>query len=283
MEFSGERTGTRPRWLLWTVGLLILPLLALPWIFLAPATITYRITNGRLLVDARLGPIHHSQDVALADVKGVDLVTPTSAVRLAGTGRPPDLCAGRFRTPETGSAWAAFPCAVDDLVAVRLADDTLLLGPADREGFVAALRAGADADLPVAPVASGPAMVWWPVGLLVVILVPAAWAMRRFTQPFVYRVADGILDVPATFGRVRVPLAGARVHAGTLGRWTIRVAGTAVPGRALGLFRGGGRWMHIAATGNDGLLVEGRRNLFVTPEDVDAFLAAVRAQGAVVG
>src|SRR5688500_15792455 len=60
------------------------------------------------------------------------------------------------------------------------------------------------------------------------------WVWRLMLRPMRYRVADGVLEVPAHLRPVRVRLAGATVTRAPTTGW--KVSGTALPPFRLGLF-----------------------------------------------
>jgi len=96
-----------------------------------------------------------------------------------------------------------------------------------------------------------------------------------------YLVGDGALEARTMFGSARFELRGATAQRYTPGRlW--RVAGTAMPGYYTGRWREAGRAVRVYATTfvNAVLITTPTTRVLVSPTEPDAFLEALRAEGA---
>ena len=131
---------------------------------------------------------------------------------------------------------------------------------------------------------------WWrllQLGLAVlmggVLLLPL-WLLR-VASAMRYDIVGDELRVPGLLGTRTVRLPGARVelHGHHRRGRMIRVAGAALPGLHMGLYRAQGRWVHMSATSlRDVVVVQGpERTVLVTPAEPGAFVQALVARGAV--
>jgi hypothetical protein len=254
-------------------------------LFWLPRTISYRIEDGVLTVEARYSVITQRRRVALTDVEQVEAVKLRGGRRLNGTAMP-GFCVGTFSYQGVGKVWQATNCSPAALVVrARGLEVPVVVTPPNRRAFVEAMSARDPWAVTPAPVKAGEGMaiIRWALALAVAGLpfLPAL----LFLAPgrLRYTVRPGELEVAGLVRRRRWPLAGVAVR-----RFrptaVFRLMGTAVPGYYIGLFRMAGTTVRVAATHlEEGVLVEGRRPLFVTPADVDGFLAALQQAGAVVG
>lgn len=245
------------------------------YVLLAPTSLAYVVEADALVVDAHLGALDQGERFPRDALRDARRVTLRDARRTAGTGLP-GYCTGRWRFAEVGPAWTATSCGADAVVILG-PDGPIVLTPADPDAFLATLTTpGATARFdPVSAPPRGAHVATVAVLLGLLALLPLALLAWILGRPMVYRVEDGTLVVPAHFRPVRVRLAGARVTRGPLGG-ALRLAGSALPGFYLGLFRASGRNLHVAATDlKEGVLVEGDRTVYVSPADLDAFCAAI--------
>lgn len=254
-------------------------------LFWLPRTITYRIEGGVLTVQARYSVITERRQVALAEVEGVEAVRLRGGRRTHGTAMP-GFCVGAYTYEGVGKVWQATNCSSAALVVRgRGLDRPLVVTPADRRAFHDAVASGAELTAAPTPVAPGEGMtiIRWALALAAAGLpfLPALF----FVAPnrLRYIVRPGELEVAGLVRRRRWPLAAVtvrRFHPGS----AFRLMGTAVPGYYIGLFRMAGTTVRVAATHlQEGVLVEAQRRVFVSPEDVDGFLAALEQAGAVRG
>ncbi len=242
-----------------------------------PARVAYEVGDGELRVDAWVGPVPMGRSAPLADVEGAERTTLSQVSRRAGTARG-DFCHGKWHVEALGNVWMAGTCG-PDAVVVRVAGEPWVLTPADPAAFVAGLQSGSGSF----PAAQGQRSAWLDF-LWVFVLVPLgivlglAW---KLSQDMEYKLEGNVLVVPAHFSPVRLSLAGARFRRGSLGWKTWRTAGTGMPGLLLGNFRTEGRKLHVAARGREnGVFVVNQQEVFVTPESVDDFCAALVNAGA---
>ncbi len=254
-------------------------------LFWLPRTITYRIAGGTLTVQARYSVITEQRQVALAEVSNVEEVRLRGGRRTHATALP-GFCVGSFTYDGIGAVWQATNCSTVALVvrAPKL-NRPLVITPPDRKAFRQAMADGNE--LVVAPTAvaagDGLAIAAW-VAAAGVLGIPALLVLF-FISPnrLRYVVRTGELEVAGLLRRRRWPLTGVTARRFRPSS-TFRLMGTAVPGYYVGLFRMGGARVYVAATHlGEGVLVEGARGLFVTPPDVDEFLAVLQQAGAVPG
>jgi len=89
--------------------------------------------------------------------------------------------------------------------------------------------------------------------------------------------------VRTLIGAKRFALAGATARRCTPGR-IFKVAGNGLPGYYTGWYRLDGGSVRVYATRlTDGVLLEGTKRVFVTPAEVDAFIAELKSNGASAG
>lgn len=254
-------------------------------LFWLPRSIVYRIADGTLTVQARYSVITEARQVALGDGVDVESVRLRGGRRNHGTAMP-GFCVGSFSYEGIGAVWQATNCSTLALV-VRSPqlDRPLVITPPDRKAFRQAMAIGTE--LVVSPIAvtagDGLAIARWALAAAALGL-PSLFVLF-FISPgrLRYLVRPGELEVAGLLRRRRWPLAGVTVRRFRPSA-ALRLMGTAMPGYYVGLFRMGGATVRVAATHlNEGVLVEGSRSVFVTPEDVDEFLAALQQAGAVPG
>jgi len=253
-------------------------------LFWLPRTISYRIDDAVLTVEARYSVITERRRVALAEVERVEAVKLRGGKRLHGLAMP-GFCVGTFSYDGVGRVWQATNCGPAALVVHgRGLDRPVVLTPPDRRAFLDAMAAGAELHATPAPVEAGEGMAIFRWALALALAGLPFLSALFFVAPgrLRYLVRPGELEV-AGLVRRRWPLAGVTVR-----RFrptaAFRLMGTAVPGYYIGLFRMAGATVRVAATHlEEGVLVEAHPRLFVTPAEVDAFLAALEEAGAVRG
>ena len=130
----------------------------------------------------------------------------------------------------------------------------------------------------------------WPLQmtlLLTAIVLPllAIWLMALCflgAERLRFEVVDGELVIHTLMRAYKMPLRGVTVRR-TQARLSMRLAGTGLPGLYTGLYLlGDQRARGWATVREGGVLVEGEKRWFVTPADVDGFVAAAEAAGALV-
>lgn len=121
--------------------------------------------------------------------------------------------------------------------------------------------------------------------LATAILVPllAGWVVGLCfigVERLRYEIADGVLTVHTFLRDYRMPLQGVTV-ARTEAKLNLRLAGAGLPGLYTGIYLLGDQRARVWATlRSGGVVILGKKRWFVTPADVDGFLAAARAAGA---
>lgn len=278
------------RWRL-PLGVLLVVLCLVPAVFgvvlaLSRPVLSYRVEGGVLHLVGGESLLASRKSIPLGSIERTEEVVLGRGRRVAGTALP-GLCAGRFRYDGLGDVWQATDCRREVLL-LRVAGEArpVLVSPPDREGFLAVLEGGRDAELSPPPVREPRG---WRLfkGALPVVVVPVlvyvAAALLAAPRRLRYSV-DGLeLEVQLLLLRKRFPLAGATARRYTPKRaW--KVAGTGMPGYFAGAFSVGGASTRVYASTvrEEGVLVEGPKRVFVTPEDVAGFLEALRQQGVAV-
>lgn len=239
--------------------------------------VVYAVHGREVVVEASLAFLDEGRR---AQVERAELIEVSGGRRLRGTGRP-DYCSGYFSYTETGEVWQATRCG-REVVLLETHEGRWIVEPADRHGFVAAVEAGSDARFE----AAAPHRRWPPwslgflAGLFAVIVAFVGGSLLR--GPLHYEVEAGRLSVPGIVGRFDVSLSGAKAWRDRRGRrrW-LRAFGVGTTSLHLGVYRGEGRWLRVAATRlDDVVFVEADGRVFVlSAESPDALLAALEAEG----
>jgi hypothetical protein len=276
---SGVRTA-----LAIVVGLVIaVALVPLVLVAVGSQRTTYVLAGGTLVVDSGSW-LDGRRSIPLAMVHEARAITLQGGRRTFGTAMP-GHCAGRFEYADIGAVWQATDCSrAAVLVTTNDGDRPVVVTPPDREAFLQALDAGTEfrIELPP-PSASGPRA-------LLLIVIPAALIGAVLTAAtlllgpsrMVYRVGDGQLEVRTIFGRRAWPASSLRAR-GHSSRLQLRLAGTGVRGYYTGFYLADGKRTRVYATeAEGGVLLEGPARIFVSPDDREGFLAALRAEGATV-
>lgn len=253
-----------------------------PAIVWLPRAIRYEISADALAVRLRAGWWRTGREVPRAAITAARPVELGRSRRTIGSAIP-GYCVGAFTFDDLGAVWLATSCG-RSAVVVEAAGQTrpTVISPADRDGFLAALAEGRAATFAAPP---GTAMAGWTavkvLSFAPLLLIPLLVA-TFFVAPgrLRYAVEHGELVVRTLTATRRFPLAGAAARRCTPGRM-LKVAGSGLPGYYTGYFRLDGASARVYATSlASGVLVEGARRVFVTPADVDGFLAELRRHGA---
>lgn len=270
------------------LGVALTALVLVPAVFgvllvVSRPSITYRISGGVLEIHGGESILASHRSYPLASVTGWREVRLGRGRRTAGTGMP-GLCAGYFSYDGVGKVWQVTDCSRDVLLLdVAGEDRPVLVTPPDRAAFLAALQDRRDGDFSPPPYRQPP---WWLVfkALIVVGTLPVAvyvgaaffLASRRLR----YRVGGGVLEVQLLLLRKRFPVTGLHARRYTPTR-ALRWGGTGMPGYFAGRFSvdGVSTRVYASAVKREGVLLDGKPRLFVTPADVDGFLAALGVNG----
>ena len=278
-------TGQARMWFGILLAVLGLPLVWLMFELLRVPTIRYSVDSVKLSIVSSLGSEHQDKTITLARIADVRPELLRDGSLRFGTEKP-GYCVGFFAYPRLGEVFQISDCSS---VAVYLASTgeatPVVITPADRDGFLKALRAGQPATF--SPPGHRTAS-WWitlATWLAVLVVVALALVIVFFVAPgrLSYTVAGGSLKVRTLTGARTVALSGARamLHRPLLGQ---RLSGVPLPGYQIGT------WMldQMATTvlgslrEGDGVIVEADGRFFLNPQDREGFLAALGAAGATI-
>lgn len=248
-----------------------------------PRDIRYEVRADTLTVMLRAGVWRTGREAPLAAITTARPVELGSGRRTAGTAMP-GYCVGLFSYPNVGAVWQATTCGRSAvLIEATGQPKAIVVTPADRDGFLAALSAHRPEQFAPAPFAPAPGWIWVKLALLAPLLTIPLLVATFFMAPgrLRYEVGQGELVVRTLLGARRFPLAGASARACSPGR-AVKLAGNGIPGYCTGWFYlDGGRTRVYASRLAGGVLIEGAARVFVNPREVEPFLTALRANGAV--
>lgn len=268
---------------------LLLTALAVPGVLFGafllwlPHTVRYATSSAHVTVTMDHRIAQRTRSFGRGEVVAARAVELPHGRRQVGTAMP-GYCVGTFSYGGIGRVWQATDCSRDAvLLQFKGKPQRVVLTPADRAGFLAALDEGRDAAF--APNLSARAGAgWWAVKIAVLLLVPLTCAV-----PAVFFVAPGRLRYRVRQGALEVRTLLASRHVEVLGsvvtryrpRKALKLAGSGFPGYFTGWFLlDGARTRVYATTLREGVLIEGKSRVFVTPADPEGLLAALVAAGA---
>lgn len=247
-----------------------------------PHTVGYVTTSASITVTMDHRVVQRVRSFARGDVVQTRMVELPRGRRQMGTSMP-GYCVGTFAYQGIGRVWQATDCSRRAvLLDLTGKPERVVLTPADRPGFLAALEEGREATF-----TSNPSRAdgwWWALRFVVLLLLPLTCSVPAvfFVAPgrLRYRVGQGSLEVRTLFALRRFAVTGSVVTRCRPLR-TLKLAGSAFPGYYTGWFLLEGTRTRVYATSlREGVLVEGESRVFVTPADQDGFLAALAAAGA---
>lgn len=255
-----------------------------PWLVLAPRSIDVAVAGGELRVTTGAAPLRSTRVVALEAIEEVRPVVLEGGRRVAGTALP-GYCVGRFTYRSLGPVWQASDCSRRAvLVVVHDQERGLLLTPADRGAFLAAVETGRSYTAPALrprPGAQTRLMALLMVPLMVLALVVP---VMFFVAPsrLRYRVVPGGVEITTTLRTRRLPAHGMRAGPARP-RVGARLMGAAFPGYYAGWFMVDGRRGRVYATRitEPGVMLtpaDGAR-VFINPTEPERFLAALTDVG----
>jgi hypothetical protein len=267
----------------WGVAVLMLAI-AVPAVLLllGPRSIVYDLQPDTLVVEASLSGWDQGRVLDRAAVTDARATETNGGTRYRGTGMP-DFCQGVWGHRGLGEVWQATTCG-SEVVVLRFSgeDRPVMLSPDDRDGFLQALAQGETGRFPATEAAPGGGVPTWLfiLGLLTVLgTVGLLGVMKVSPGRLKYEVSDRTLTVVTLFGRKPIPLAGAKIERTPRARPTLRLFGIGLPGHHMGLYRVQGKTVRIYASRFTDVVwisPRGERDIIVSPEDVDGFLAAVQ-------
>ncbi len=250
--------------------------------YLRVPVIRYQIDPTTLTIHSKLGSSVQEKTVTLARIAEVRPELLRDGSLRFGTEKP-GYCVGLFAYPTLGEVSQVTDCSEIAVAIVAGGEvDPIVVTPADRDGFMAALRAARPATFaPPARLSGG----WWTtlITLMVAYLVIAAvLATMLLLAPrrLAYAVRGDALEVATLFGRRRFALAGAKVHRHRplVGE---RLSGLFLPGYLVGSALWDGMATTVLASVRDeGVILEADGRIFMSPVDPDGLLAACTQAGA---
>ena len=268
---------------------LLLTALAVPGVLFGafllwlPHTVRYATSSAHVTVTMDHRIAQRTRSFGRDEVLEAREVELPHGRRQVGTAMP-GYCVGTFAYAGIGRVWQATDCSRRAvLLGFKEKPQRVVLTPADRAGFLAALHEGREATF--APNLSARAGAgWWAVKIAVLLLVPVMCSVPAvfFVAPgrLRYRVRQASLDVRTLLALRQVDVMGAvvtRCHP----KKTLKLAGSGFPGYFTGWFLLDGTKARVYATTlREGVLIEGKSRVFVTPADPEGFLAALIAAGA---
>ncbi len=266
-----------PAMVLGLAGLLaasLLPFLAEP--------IEYRVGGG--VLELRGGPpfLDGRTTVDLAAIREIRDVHLGRATGRMGESSP-HRCIGRFTYPDLGTVRQATDCS-RDVVLLDVAGGTpVLVNPEEPVAFRAALASGGPATFRPPHREAGGFEQAGPAPLLAlaafIVGAGAIWVVARGPRRLGYEVVGGSLVVHTALATKRFPLAD-RTARRTGVRARLRLAGSGMPGYHTGWFLLDTGFARVYASRfDDGVLLEGKPRIFVSPADPEALLAALRTRG----
>ncbi len=247
-----------------------------------PRTLSYEISDGRLTVVSGFEIRPRVREIPLARIETAKAVRLKPGKRIAGTNLP-GYCAGHFRFPDLGDCTLATTCS-PEVVVLRSGDfdRPLVISPARRQEFLAALTGEGTYRETIHPEASGVPAKWLPLAGLIIIGLGLFVPVIFFIAPgrLRYRVTPGHVEVVLTVTTKRFSISNCIARASTP-ESSAKIAGSSIPGYYSGLFRVDGMSTRVYATRmQNGVLIEGPDlRLYLSPEDPHAFLEALRALG----
>jgi hypothetical protein len=246
--------------------------------------IRYTVDSSTLTISSTLGSSHQEKQIELARIAEVHRELLRDGVLRFGTEKP-GYCVGLFAYPSLGEVAQVTDCSA---IAVRIVTSSevepIVITPAKRDDFIAALHAGRPASFRPPTRVTG---TWWAALVtlaLVYLFVVAALVTAFFIaqRRLAYTVSPDALEVTTLFGKRRLPLGGAKVHKHRplLGA---RLSGIFLPGYLVGsaLYDNMATTV-LASVRDEGVVLEADGRFFLSPADRDAFLAACGEGGATV-
>lgn len=250
-----------------------------------PPEASFTLTQDRLEVRTKEGFWRSSKSFSLQSLAESKVLRVSGGKRLAGTALP-GYCKGWFTYKELGKVWQVTDCGEEVVFLAFASGDRVLLAPQDPQAFLAALTSRQGTSFPLRGPAPLRRDVSWRFGVLlllpIVLAVGVIALVLKGPERLAYALEPGTLVV-RTFARIkRFDLEAATAQIFEPPRLA-RLAGSAVPGYYVGLFWCQGRPLWVYASHRQrGVLVEGKKRVFITPENEEAFLAMLREVGVTI-
>jgi hypothetical protein len=264
-------------------AVILVVLVPLALVSVGSSRITYALEQGTLVVDSG-SALDGKRTIPLSVLHDKRAVALRGARRTRGTGMP-GYCTGRWSYGDIGAVWQATNCSSQAVLLTTVDGDLpVVVTPPDRDAFLAALDAGTDFRIDLPPPDTTLLRVGILVGIVVALIVCVMVVATLLLGPrrLVYRVGGGRLEVRTIFGRREWPTSSLRAQAHA-SRLQLRLAGTGAPGYYTGYYLADGKRTRVYATdASAGVLLEGPARIYVSPEDREGFLEALRAEGATV-
>lgn len=249
----------------------------------AVASASYTLREGVLTIDS--GTIMAGRrSFATPAITHAEVIAVANGVRTFGIADS-KLCTGIWRYPDIGVVWQVTDCSAE-VVRLDVVGETqpILVTSRDRKAFIEQLSNGTTArvhqDVGRSPIRAMPTCIG--VVLLVVAGV-SAFMIILGPSRIRYLVGDGGLTIRTAFVRRLVDTTNMRARLWSPS-FRMRVFGTALPGYYTGIYSTKIGYVRVYAADmrSAGILLEGRRTVFVCPCDPDAMLRALHGVGITV-
>ncbi len=248
---------------------------------LLPPKGSFVVNGNSLVVQIREGVWRETKKFSLESLEESKRLSLSRGRKISGM-RFPGYCHGWFSYPELGRVWQVTDCG-HEVVFLRFASgNRVLLAPHDPEGFLAAATQRQPASFVLRGHAGmQPALGWWAVLFLLpaLVCIPVTAMVLLAPARLAYALEPGTLVIRTLARLKRFDLQGATAHILEPQRLA-RLAGSSMPGYYVGLFWYQGKPLWVYGSNiSRGLLIEGEKRVFITPEDEEAFLVMLREVG----
>lgn len=240
----------------------------------------YRVTGDSLQITYAW----KQPSIPVSEITSVEIVQPGKLSKLSGTGAP-GLYEGRWTGRETGRI-TLYATRLDSLLVVRTEGGAWGLTPADPAAMKGALLSGTPGEFAAQAGSGSPWLIFAPLFLLILLIVPAFWWLMRliyrFPQTVTYELGPAELVIKTGWRPIRIPYHEIEsVTEESLKGWPIRLYGSELKGVHWGLFAWSaipGKRIHLYATQLKPIVLirAGKRTFGLSPADAAGLVAALK-------